>query len=142
MKHSRLGATYPLISIDCAELTTDEQLALAAAISDGLEGSALALVKDTKIVLDPMSNQEPDPSRVEAIIRHFISRRKDSQYYSLEREGGTFVVHSPDPLARARGRRKDNLPENLLKCPFCSFVTPYQELYDVHFRSHGFAAPV
>jgi hypothetical protein len=142
VNHSRLGVARPLISIDCAELTVDEQLALAAAISDGLEGLALALVKDTKIVLDQMSNQEPDPSRVEAIVRRFISRRKDSQYYSLEREGTTFVVHSPDPLARARGRREGELPKNLLKCPFCSFVTPYQELYDVHFRSHGFALPV
>lgn len=136
----RIGATLSLISIDCAELTTDEQLALAAAISDGLGGSAIALVKDTEIVLDPLLNKEPDPSRVEAILKHFMSRRKDAQYYSLERSGSTFVVHSADPLARSRGRRKDTLPENLMKCPWCGFVTPYGELYTVHIRSHGFTS--
>ena len=130
-----------MISIECAELTTDEQLALAGAISDGLGGMAVALVKDTKVVLDPMSNKEPDPSQVEAIIRNFISRRKDSQYYSFERDGASFVIHSPDPLARGRSRKKETVPENLLKCPWCAFVTPYEELYNVHCRAHGFSAP-
>jgi hypothetical protein len=130
-----------VIRIECKELNTDEQLALAAAISDGLEGSAIALVKDTGIVLDPMKNEDPDPSRVESIVKSFLSRRKDSQYYTLERNGTRFVVHSPDPLARARGRRKSNLPENVLKCPWCGFVTPYEELYVIHTRSHGFTSP-
>ena len=137
----RIGARLSLISINCMELTTDEQLALAAAISDGLGGSAIALVRDTKVVLDSISSEKPDPSKVEAIVKQFISRRKDSQYYSLERDGDTFVVHSPDPLGRARGRRKDTLPENLLKCPWCAFVTPYEELLTVHCRAHGFSAP-
>jgi hypothetical protein len=130
-----------LISIDCSELTTDEQLALAAAISDGLGGAAIALVRDTEIVLDSISNQKPDHSQVETIVKQFISRRRDSQYYSLEREGDRFVIHSPDPLVRARGRRKDTLPENLLKCPWCAYVTPYEELLAVHCRAHGFSQP-
>jgi hypothetical protein len=129
-----------MIEIDCGELKADEQLALAAAISDQLEGSAVALVKDTRLVLDPLGNPEPDPSRIEAILKHFISRRKNAQYYSIERDGSSFVVHSADPLARGRGRRMETMPDNLLKCPFCAYVTPYRELYLVHTRAHGFGA--
>ena len=130
------------ISIDCHELTVDEQLALATAISDGLGGRAVALVKDSEVVLDALSGPDPDPSEVAAIVRRFISKRKDAQYYSLESEGDDLVVHSADPLVRGRGRKEAGLPDNLLKCPFCGFVTPYQELYNVHFRSHGFAVPL
>ena len=118
-------------------MTVDEQLALAAAISDGLVGRALALVKDTQIVVDPLSNPDPDPSDVAAIIRSFLSKRKEAEYYSLNADGERFVVRSADPLARARGRKEMSLPANVFKCPWCAFVTPYQEMYTVHVRAHA-----
>ena len=118
-------------------MTVDEQLALAAAISDGLVGRALALVKDTQIVVDPLSNPDPDPSDVAAIIRSFLSKRKEAEYYSLNADGERFVVRSADPLARARGRKEMSLPANVLKCPWCGFVTQYQEMYTVHVRAHA-----
>lgn len=127
-----------MIEIDCRELTVDEQLALAAAISDGLGGKAVALIKDTRIVLDALSNVDPKTSEVDPIVQRFLSKRKEAQHYSLEMNGDAFVIHSPDPLARSRGRKAAQLPENVLKCPYCAFVTPYQELYDVHVRSHLF----
>jgi len=126
-----------VITIDCHELTVDEQLALAAAISDGLGGRAVALVKDTQIVLDPLSNPDPDPSDVAAIIRSFLSKRREAEYYSLDANGESLVVHSADPLARARGRKAMSLPANVFKCPWCNFVTPYQEMYTVHMRAHA-----
>lgn len=126
-----------MITIDCHELTVDEQLALAAAISDGLGGRAVALVKDTQIVLDPLSSPDPDPSDVTAIIRGFLSKRKEAEYYSLDANMGRLVVHSADPLARARGRKEMSLPANVLKCPWCAFVTQYQEMYTVHVRAHA-----
>lgn len=98
----------------------------------------MALVKDTRIVLDSMSNAAPVPSEIEPIIRLFLSRRRDAQHYSVDIDDGTFVIRSPDPLARSRGRKGGQLPENLLKCPYCIFATPYQEVYDVHVRSHLF----
>ncbi len=125
------------ITIECGELTVDEQLALAGAISDGLAGDAVALIKDEKVVIDPLEGRIM-PSQVETIILKFIARRKDATHYSLDVDGEDFVVHSPDPLSRSRGRRAAMLPNNVLKCPYCSFVTPYQEAYDVHVRSHGF----
>ncbi len=97
----------------------------------------MALLKDSKVVLDTLSNPEPDPSEVATIVRQFISKRKDAQYYSLEVEGDHLTMRSADPLARSRGRDRAGLPENVWKCPYCGFVTPYEELYVVHVRAHG-----
>ena len=121
-------------------MTVDEQIALASAISDGLAGKGVALVKDTKLVLDTLSGKISSGD-VLALVRRFVSKRREAQLYSVEAHGDKITVHTPDPLARSRGRKDTGqlLPPNLLKCPFCNFVTPYQELYDVHFRSHGFA---
>jgi hypothetical protein len=128
-----------LIEVDCREMAVDEQIALASAISDGLGGRAVALVKDAMIVIDALSGRVP-ASEVLPLVRGFVSKRKDAQHYSVEQDGDVIVVHTPDPLARSRGRKDTGqlLPPNLLKCPFCSFVTPYQELYYVHVRAHGF----
>jgi len=128
-----------LIEVDCGEMTVDEQIALASAISDGLGGKGMALVKDTKIVLDVISG-EVSTRDVLALVRNYVARRKDAQNFSVDTKGDEIIVHTPDPLARSRGRRDTGqlLPPNLLQCPFCSFVTPYQELYNIHVRSHGF----
>jgi len=128
-----------LIEVDCSELTVDEQIALASAISDGLGGRGMALVKDAKVVLDTISGNV-STGDVLALVRNFVTRRKDAESYSVETKGDEIIVHTPDPLARSRGRRDTGqlLPPNLLKCPFCSFVTPYQEYYNIHVRSHGF----
>lgn len=120
-------------------MTVDEQLALASAISDGLAGRAVALVKDDKVVLDALTGKMT-PRDVLTLVRNFVLKRKEARLYSVELTRDTIKVHTPDPLARSRGRKDTGqlLPPNILKCPFCNFVTPYQELYDIHFRSHGF----
>jgi len=134
-------AAEGLIEIDCRELTVDEQLALAGAISDALAGRALALVKDETIVFDSLQAPEPQKLEVEEVVRRFLSGRKESRYYSSEWSGKVLLVHSADPLARSRGKKDSGqmLPPNLLKCPFsgCGFVSPYEELLSVHVRSHG-----
>lgn len=128
-----------MIEVDCSEMTLDDQLALASAISDGLGGRAVALVNHDKLALDTMSNRVTI-GEVASVVRDFVSKRKDAKNYSIEEDGEEIKVHTPDPLARARGRKDTGqlLPDNVLKCPYCSFITPYQELYDVHMRSHLF----
>jgi hypothetical protein len=128
-----------LIEVDCSEMTLDDQLALASAISDGLGGRAVALVNHDKLALDTMSNKV-SVGEVAGVVRGFVSKRKDAKYYSVEEDGEEIKVHTPDPLARARGRKDTGqlLPDNVLKCPYCSFITPYQELYNIHMRSHLF----
>jgi hypothetical protein len=126
-----------LIEIDCREMTVDQQLALASAISDGLAGNGIALAKDSKIAIDPMSgNVRVD--QVTALVRSYISKQKDASLYSLETDGDKLTVHTPDPLGRSRGRQHAGLPDNLYQCPFCGFVTPFEEVYVVHYRAHGF----
>ena len=129
-----------MVSIDCRELTFDEQLALASDLSDQLGGKDVALIKGTSIVLDEISGTPPTVGRLGSIVQGFVAKRKDARYYSVETDGDRIVVHSPDPLARSRGRKDtgQSLPPNLLKCPYCPFVTPYQEEYDVHTRAHLF----
>ncbi len=127
-----------MIEVDCSEMGLDEQLALAAAISDGLGGKGVALVRDSKVVIDELS--KVTAVEVAAVVRAFVAKRKDAGRYSVEASGDEISVHTPDPLSRSRGRKDTGelLPPNLLKCPFCNFVTPYGELYNVHVRSHGF----
>jgi hypothetical protein len=127
-----------MIEVECKELTLDEQLALAASLSDSLAGRAIALVSDSRIRMDTISKSGLEPSQVERIVLAFISKRRDARLYSFDWSGETMTIHSPDPLARSRGRKVSQLPDNVMICPFCPFVTPYQEAYNVHVRSHGF----
>jgi hypothetical protein len=145
----------------------DEELALASAVSDSLNGQGIALVDGEKIVIDFFGKGQLDKEVVESVVSAFVRQRKGHEFYSVERMGDSLVVHSADPIAASRKRATEKLPPNLLKlgdsllvnpsdsavsrrriteklppnlfkCPFCSFVTPYEELYVVHTRSHGF----
>ena len=126
-----------MIQVDCAELNGEEELALASALSDGLQGKGIALVKGNKIVIDEFPGAKVQQTSIEGIVNGFVSKRKDAAYYSVETAGNTIVVHSPDPLVANKRKRLEVLPPNIMKCPFCPFVTPYQELLDSHTRSHG-----
>lgn len=128
-----------MTEIDCRELTSDEQIALAGSITEALRGSGIAIIKGRTIVLDKLSGTQLDQSAIDSAVAGFIRRRRDSSHYSVERDGDRIVVHSPDPIAGAREGRRRGLPPNLLKCPFCPYVTPYEEAYVVHYRSHLFA---
>lgn len=123
--------------IDCNELSMDEELALAAEISDSLKGEGVALVNGGRIVFDSFGEGPLDEKGIVSVVSDFVERRKGHEFYSLERVGDSLAVHSANPLGAPRRRPTEKLPPNLLKCPFCSFVTPYQELYVVHTRSHG-----
>ena len=126
-----------MIQVDCKELSEDEQLALTGEITEAMKGQAISFVKGDKIVFDDLSDRPLDPAVIEAAVKDFVSRRRDHDLYSVDMTGDTIVVHSPDPMAH-HSRRTEKLPPNLFMCPFCPFVTPYQELYVVHYRSHGF----
>ena len=86
-----------MIEVDCSELTLDQQLALASTISESLAGRAVGLVRDTKIVLDTISGNV-SLADVEQIVSEFVSKRKESQYYSVEvkgRESSLFTARIP-----------------------------------------------
>ena len=127
-----------MLEIDCSELTADEKLALASQISDDLDGKAIALTKGDTIVLDQLTDEEVGLWTVKAIVEDFISRRNDAEHYSLELGEHSIVVHSADPIAAMRKKPENTLPPNLRQCPYCAFITEYEEEYVVHVRSHLF----
>ncbi len=127
-----------MLTIDCSEISADEKLALASQISDALEGRALALTKSDSIVLDMLTDEGVDLGTLEAIVHEFVSRRNDSEYYSMDVSDETIMIHSADPIAASRRKTENTLPPNLKQCPFCAFITQYEEEYVVHYRSHLF----
>jgi hypothetical protein len=129
-----------MILVDCSELSADEKLALASQLSDKLEGVAVALVKGEDIVLDPLSGERPAPSAVKDSVADFISRRKDAAHYAVELDGERIVVRSADPIPALRKKKQNQLPPNLKPCPFCGFVTQYEDLLMLHTRLHGSVA--
>jgi len=127
-----------MIVIRCKELTTDEQLALAEEVTSKLGGAGIALARGPDLVLDQLGKEALRRDAVEGAVKDFLARRPDGPHYSYEWVGDSIVVHSADPIRAMGERRKPSLPDNVFKCPFCAFVTPYEELYVVHYRSHGF----
>jgi hypothetical protein len=127
-----------LIEVDCSQISADEELALAAELNGALKGRAICFINHGKIVFDSLSAERLDADAVERAVRDFVARRNDAEHYSVERIDESILVRSPDPIAASHRRRIEELPPNVYKCPFCPFVTPYQELYVVHYRSHGF----
>jgi hypothetical protein len=136
--YDRASVCQRVIQVDCTELTKDEELALASGITAALSGKGMAFVKGEKLALDDFGSVKLDETVVESAIRDFVSRRKDAEFYSITRKGDLFVVHSADPIKARHSRDTERLPPNVFKCPFCGFITPYEELYTVHYRSHGF----
>jgi hypothetical protein len=129
-----------MILVDCSELSSNEKLALASQLSDNLEGVAVALVKGEDIVLDPLPGGRPEPSAVKDSVIDFISRRKDAAHYAVEAAGERIVIRSADPVSASRKKKQNQLPPNLKPCPFCGFVTQYDDLLMLHTRLHGSVA--
>jgi hypothetical protein len=129
-----------LLTVLCAELTVNEQRALEAVLADQLAGRAVVLNKGDEIAFDPMTDGGLGAGDVMQTVERFVSKRKDSRHYSVEAEGDKIRIRSPDPIAAERSRRESasTLPPNLMQCPFCPFVTPYEEMYTVHLRAHLF----
>ncbi len=128
-----------MVKVDCSELTQDEQLALASSISDALQGRGLALAKGDAIVVDNISGERVGLSELVGLVEKFVSRRKDSGLYSVERAGDTIVVHSPDPVAARRSRTPYRAPPGAYLCPSCGLVLPDEGKYQQHLRVHDLA---
>lgn len=125
-----------MIEVDCSELTKEEQLALAASISDELHGKSLALVNGNSIVIDRISGPKLDAAQLVHLVEKFVSKRKDANQYSVERQEDKVVVHSPDPLAANRTRTYYRVPPGAYQCPACGLILPDEGRYQIHLRTH------
>jgi len=119
-------------------MSVEEKLALASEISDEFEGKAIALIKGKDIAIDELTADAVCVDSLLPVVRDFIARRKQAEHYSVEVDQDRIKVHSTDPVAASRGRGQNGLPPNLRQCPYCAFITQYEEEYTVHVRSHLF----
>lgn len=125
-----------MIAIDCAELSEEEMLALAAAIGDIIEGKGVPVIHDNKILIDHLSGAEPKLAEALSAVHDFISRRKDAAYYSTEVDGDKIVVHSPDPLNALQKKSLRRTPPNSFQCPNCGYLASNEDQLTMHMRVH------
>ena len=109
---------------------------MATSISDELEGKSLALVKGSSIIIDQISGQKLDVAQLLHLVEKFVSKRKDADYYEVERQEDKVVVHSPDPIAAKRSRTHYRVPPGAYQCLACGLILPDEGGYQIHLRTH------
>ncbi len=125
-----------MIKVDCSELSGATKLALASAISDGLQGSGIALLRGNNIVIDRLSEHELGIAELQSVVKSYFSSRKDASTYRIEGKGDSIVVHSTELIPDQEKKTPSELPSGLVQCPVCGFVTTSQEKYHAHIRMH------
>ena len=125
-----------MIKVDCSELGGETKLAIAEAISKGLNGTGVALLDGNYVAIDTLSGPEIGTDRVQSIMQSFISGRKDASAYKIESDGKHIVVHSSVTVSAQEKRVEDRLPPGLFQCPVCGFVTTSEDGYHDHLRIH------
>ncbi|MEM1584424.1 MAG: hypothetical protein QXF28_07820 [Nitrososphaerota archaeon] len=104
---------------------------LAASMAEELVPLEIVpIIKNNEIVLDDSSSSRP-LSVEEALqyVRRSLERLKTKyRYIYVKRE--TICVEDLE------GEEKKYEPP-LLFCPFCGYVTQYEEIYWIHVKSHG-----
>ncbi len=123
-----------MIGVDCSELTGDEMLALASAISDGLEGKGVAIVKNERILVDQISRSKISVAAIVSVVEAFVARRKDPTNYSIEVSKSGVIVHSGSPRNAGGKEAIRRLPPGFLQCSLCGFLTKDQEHLTLHVR--------
>jgi len=123
-----------MIGVDCSELTGDEMLAVASAISEGLDGRGVAIAKDDKIMIDQRTKSKITVAEVLSLVETFVSRRQSPMRYSVEVSGNNIVVHSR--VAPKGGEKKTihRLPPGFLQCSLCGFLTRNRDELTLHVR--------
>ena len=125
-----------MIKVDCSELNGETKLAIAEAISSGLDGKGVALLDGDYVAIDTFSGPDIGADRVQSILRSYISGRKDASQYRVEGDGKHIVVHSSVVVPPKERRVEERLPPGLFQCPVCGFVTTSEDGYHDHLRLH------
>ena len=112
------------------------KLAVAEAISTGLNGTGVALLDGNYVAIDTLSGPDIGADREQSILRSYISGRKDATEYTIEGDGKHVVVHSAASVPPKEKRVEERLPPGLFQCPVCGFVTTSEDGYHDHLRLH------
>jgi hypothetical protein len=89
-----------------------------------------------EIVFDELVEGAMDLRTTTRLVGDFLGEKAPD--CRLESEGDAIIVRSPVP--RVKTAPNESLPPGLLQCPFCAFVTLYEEEYTVHERAHLWGA--
>jgi hypothetical protein len=125
-----------MIEVDCSELSGDAKLKLAVSISEGLEGTGIALLNGDDIVVDQLSGRKVENKEVQSLVEGFFSSGKKASLYRVESIGSTIVVHSAEPVPADRKKVTNSLPPGFFQCSVCGFVAASKAKYDNHVRMH------
>ena len=125
-----------MIKVDCSELSGETKLAIAEAISNGLNGTGVALLDGSYVAIDTLSGPDIGTDRVRSILQSFISGMKDASSYKIESDGKHIAVRSSVAVSAQEKRVEDRLPPGLFQCPVCGFVTTSEDGYHDHLRMH------
>jgi hypothetical protein len=125
-----------MIKVDCSELSGEMKLALAEAITRGLDGTGVALLDGKYIAIDTLSGPDIGADRVQSILRSYISGRKDASALTVESDDQRVVVRSSAPVSAREKRVEERLPPGLFQCPVCGYVTTSEDAYHDHLRLH------
>lgn len=104
---------------------------LAAGIAEELASlEVVPIIKNNEIMLDDSSSKRT-VSVEEALsyVRRSLEKSR-TKYRYLYVKGETIYVEDLE------GEEKTSEPP-LLFCPFCGYVTQYEEIYWIHVKSHG-----
>ena len=125
-----------MIKVDCSELSGETKLAMAEAISEGLNGTGVALLDGNYIAIDTLSGPDIGTDQVKSILRLYISGRKDASAYTVESDSKHIAVRYSMPVSTQEKRVENRLPPGLFQCPVCGFVTTSEDGYHDHLRIH------
>jgi hypothetical protein len=102
-----------MIKVDCSELRGETKLAVAEAISEGFNGTGVALLDGNYIAIDTLSGPDIGTDRVQSILRSYISGRKDASAYRVESDHKHIVIRSSVPVSAQEKRVENRLPPGL-----------------------------
>src|SRR5215471_1438758 len=105
-------------------------------ISESLVGKAVALSKGEDLVLDVFPGANVVERDVEKLVREFVSRRKEPDYYSVELDKGRIVVRSQIGFGPRVKKFTNRVPPGVHQCPACGVVLGDEPAYLRHLRIH------
>ncbi len=118
-----------MITIECDDMP-DLKVELAAYLAENI--AAVTAIKSSSIVLDPLTEEVPDPNDVSMYVKAFLDKKDLSKDFIVKVAGEKIMIIS----ISERKVKVKNTDSGLLVCPHCGKVTPYEEEMNVHVRAH------
>ena len=117
-----------MITIDCKDLE-DLMLEAAVYLADNIE--AVTAIKTACIALDPLTDSKLNTKNVKTHLEGFLTKRGILQDFIIKVDGEKIKVTA----ISERKIEDKNVQSPFLMCPHCGFVTPYEEVLDVHMKA-------